>query len=145
MAFDGKLKDFGSGSTRVFLEQLSKSAHLPFEKIDHSVFHILLAPQQTPGLLFQYPEMTRLSRKGDTTAVIVEAEYRFEEKNTSLLPQTTTVRPVAPLNFHNDPAKPSSETVSTRQAYPHFSPLFSKSYVIFQDLIHRTSPKNSHI
>ena len=110
MASDGKLKDFGSGLTRCFWIGYLKALPFPLKKIDHSVFHILLAPQQSPGLLFQYPEMITLPAKADTAAVIVKAEHRLKKKNTSFLPQITTVRPIAPLNFHIDPRKPSSAT-----------------------------------
>jgi hypothetical protein len=58
--------------------------------------------------LFQYPELITLPAKGDTAAVIVKAEHRLEEKNASFPPKITTVRPIAPLNFHNDSGKPSS-------------------------------------
>ena len=85
MASDGKLKDFGSGLTRCFWIGYLKALPFPLKKIDHSVFHILLAPQQSPGLLFQYPEIISLPAKGDDAAVIVKAEHRFEEKNASFL------------------------------------------------------------
>ena len=81
---------------------LINGRHLFFEKIDHFVFHVLLSPQQHSGLFLKRSEMITLPAKGNDATVIVETEHRLEQKDASIFAQITTVRPIAPLNFHND-------------------------------------------